>query len=135
MQGLLQFVTCAGRQCHWLRQACTELSHYTCNMKPCSPAQEGDRAAAAPPPDSRGTLAGGTFTEVQQLEHHWDQLSAERKTSFAQMAALTRCADSKKRSKKEDRRTEAFGCTVASAVVLPLQAGLDVCSGTMRPAS
>ncbi len=65
-------------------------------MKPCSPAQEGDQAAAAPPADSKGAPAGGSFTEVQQLEHHWDQLSAERKTSFAQMAALTRCADSHK---------------------------------------
>jgi hypothetical protein len=62
-------------------------------MKPCSPAQVGAQAAPAPPPDSKGTLASGSFAEVQQLEHHWDQLSAERKTSFAQMAALTRFAD------------------------------------------
>lgn len=65
-------------------------------MKPCSPvcspAQAGDQAAPALQPDSKGTLIGGTFKEVQHLEHHWDQLSAERKTSFAQMAALTRCA-------------------------------------------
>lgn len=39
---------------------------------------------------ARGRLGGGTFAEVQQLEHHWDELSDERKTTFAQMAMLTR---------------------------------------------
>lgn len=59
-----------------------------------SETQEGkDLAAAAAAPAAAGSttrLGGGSFAEVQGLEHHWAQLGAERKTSFAQMAGLTR---------------------------------------------
>lgn len=56
-----------------------------------SETQEGrESAAAAAAAGNTGRLAGGTFAEVQGLEHHWAQLGAERKTSFAQMAGLTR---------------------------------------------
>ena len=37
-------------------------------------------------------LPGGTWAEVEALQHHWEALDDDRKTLFAQMAVLTRCA-------------------------------------------
>ena len=35
-------------------------------------------------------LPSGVFSDVQRLQHHWDVSDAERMTTFAQMAVLTR---------------------------------------------
>lgn len=35
--------------------------------------------------------SGMCYGDVDSLQHHWDKLDAQRKVSYAQMAALTRC--------------------------------------------
>lgn len=38
----------------------------------------------------RQQLAGGTFSDIEALLSHWQQLDDARKLQYAQMAALTR---------------------------------------------
>ncbi len=55
----------------------------------CGSEAQGGQPPAVPA-EAPGRLGGGTFAEVQRLEHHWDELGDDRKTTFAQMAMLTR---------------------------------------------